>query len=162
MSEQLTPDRLGSRQLRIVPSTVSVQLEFDRWLVRAARLLPYLEEQVLGETVDFSRPYAEAVLIGGRRLSSFRIRTYLCPSEPHDFERLDSFGEPQHCPLNYAVNLGVWLVWDPASGRGGRGAFFPDSRLTVASFRDGLSKTVCAAEVRAYTPYGAMRALPAN
>ena len=90
--------------------------------------------------------------IHGQRISSLRIAQYQCPSEINDRGRDDASG-PLHWPLNYAVNLGTWFVWDPATGEGGAGAFYPNSRLQPGSIRDGLSKTVCAAEVKAYTPY---------
>ena len=62
-------------------------------------------------------------------------------------------GEKLYYPLNYGMNLGVWFVWDPVTRKGGDGAFVPNGELKASSFRDGLSKTLCAAEVRAYTPY---------
>ena len=51
------------------------------------------------------------------------------------------------------VNVGVWFVWDPATNNGGDGATYPNSRLTPAHFQDGLSNTLCASEVKAFTPY---------
>jgi prepilin-type processing-associated H-X9-DG protein len=81
-----------------------------------------------------------------------RVPTYLCPSELRDEVRI-SDGVPEHYPLNYAVNLGVWFVWDPASKLGGSGIFYPDSRLKASQIRDGLSFTLCAAEVKAWNPY---------
>jgi prepilin-type processing-associated H-X9-DG protein len=57
-------------------------------------------------------------------------------------------------PQNYGFNFGTWAVWNPGDGTGGDGAFFPNARLTPASFTDGLSNTLMLAEVKAYTPYG--------
>ncbi len=122
-----------------------------------ALLLPNLEQAPLVSSVDFELGYEEATDIQTAdgtvaSLSSMRIPTYLCPSERRDEVRL-SGGTPTHYPLNYAVNLGVWFVWDPATGQGGEGAFYPESYLRAAEFRDGLSYTLCAAEVKAWTPY---------
>ncbi len=89
---------------------------------------------------------------GGQPVSSFRVNPYLCPSEPNDVVRYED-GVARHYPLNYGVNCGVWLVWDPATKQGGAGAYFPESWLRTRDFKDGLSKTLCLAEVRAYTPY---------
>lgn len=118
-----------------------------------ARLLPYLEENAIARRVDFAQSYnstnADETDV---RVSSLRIPTYLCPSEPHDMVRMKN-GVPKHYPLNYGVSLGEWFVWDPATGRGGGGAFFPESSLKHAAFVDGLSNTICAAEVKAFTPY---------
>ncbi|MGL4423873.1 MAG: DUF1559 domain-containing protein, partial [Gemmataceae bacterium] len=56
-------------------------------------------------------------------------------------------------PHNYGVNFGSWLAWDPVTGRGGDGMFFPNARLNANSVADGLSNTLCISEVKAYTPY---------
>ena len=122
-----------------------------------ALLLPHLEQVKLFSTIDFDRSYKEAVDIEtadgvATRLSAMRIPTYLCPSERRDEVRL-SGGAPEHYPLNYAVNLGEWFVYDPETGEGGSGSFFPESRLKTAEFGDGLSFTMCAAEVKAWQPY---------
>jgi len=118
-----------------------------------ARILEYIEEGIIGSHVDFETNYNNAAAVGGQKLSSLKVPPYLCPSELHDFVRLDNSGNPQHYPLNYAMNLGIWFVYDPATGQGGEGAFYPDSWLSEREFQDGLSKTMCAAEVKAYTPY---------
>jgi prepilin-type processing-associated H-X9-DG protein len=60
---------------------------------------------------------------------------------------------PEHYPLNYAANAGIWFVYDPATGIGGPGAFQPDREFAPAAFLDGLSNTVAMAEVKAYNPY---------
>jgi prepilin-type N-terminal cleavage/methylation domain-containing protein len=116
-----------------------------------ALILPYLEEDGLFQHVDPDASYG-TVAIGGQLLSGYRVNPYLCPSEPNDVPRLkDEVRE--HYPLNYAVNLGTWFVWDPARRKGGQGAFYPESWLRSRDFKDGMSKTLCAAEVKAYTPY---------
>lgn len=119
-----------------------------------ARILPFLEQGAIYETIDFTVPYEDptAVLPDGTPVRTVRIAAYQCPSEIHDRPRLKN-GEVVHYPLNYAVNMGVWFVWDPVYGRGGKGAFHPNSELRPASFIDGLSNTICASEVKAYTPY---------
>lgn len=122
-----------------------------------ALLLQNLEQTQLVSEVDFDLSYENAVDIETAdgavgRLSAMRVPTYVCPSEQRDEVRL-SDAVPEHYPLNYGVNLGVWFVWDPATRQGGGGAFYPDSRLTAGEFRDGLSFTLCVAEVKAWTPY---------
>ncbi len=118
-----------------------------------ALLLPYLEERAIGEAINYDLPYGDpAQVIGDRRISSLRIDTYLCPSETQDVVRLNN-DLPYHYPLNYGMNLGVWFVWDPVQKEGGAGAYYPVRGLSTQSFRDGMSKTLCAAEVKAYTPY---------
>ena len=117
-----------------------------------ARILPYLEADNLFEQIDFTQSYKVAAAMGGKPLSAMRIPTYLCPSEPNDQVRLKD-GQPVHYPLNYAVNLGVWFVFDPATKQGGNGAFCPFGQVKHQHFIDGLSATLCVAEVKAYTPY---------
>ena len=66
----------------------------------------------------------------------------MCPSETQDRVRLDGSGVPYHYPLNYALNVGTYLIFSPVTGADGGAAFAPNSRLTPASFLDGLSNTL--------------------
>jgi len=47
----------------------------------------------------------------------------------------------------------VYFVFDPATGRGGDGAFYPNSFLRLGEFADGTSNTLLTAEVKAWQPY---------
>ena len=137
------------------PSSICLpvsQIVGDRgdWSIQA-RLLPYMEQGTLYEFMDFNYSY-EGVMFDGKPISTVRIPTYLCPSEAHDQMRLKA-GEPHHWPLNYGINMGDWFIYDPATGRGSDGATYPNSRLRPRDFSDGLSSTLCAAEVKAFTPY---------
>ena len=131
-----------------------------------ALLLPNIEQGTLFAGIDFELDYGQAAAITTAdgvttKLSAMRVPTYLCPSETRDEVRLSN-GQPEHYPLNYAVNLGTWFVWDPATKQGGNGAFYPDSKLKAADFRDGMSFTICAAEVKGWTPYLRNAALSAD
>ncbi len=121
------------------------------WSIHA-RLLPYLEEDAVADHVDFKESYTNSSADNAPQVSILRIPTYLCPSEPNDRVRLKD-GKPYHYPLNYGFNLGVWFVWDPATGRGGDGPYYPESKVRARQISDGLSKTLCVAEVKAYTAY---------
>jgi prepilin-type processing-associated H-X9-DG protein len=55
--------------------------------------------------------------------------------------------------VNYAVNVGEWFVYDPVTSEGGSGMFYPNSRLKPSEIGDGLTTTLCVAEVRGWTPY---------
>src|SRR5690606_19821837 len=125
-----------------------------------AQLLPYLEQKATHSEVDYNLPYNDDTLVvetaDGQpdvRISALRVPTYLCPSEVRDEVRLDGSGNPNHYPLNYAVNLGVWFVWDPNTLKGGDGAFYPNSKLTAGDFLDGQSYTMALAEVKAWGTY---------
>ncbi len=119
-----------------------------------AQLLPYLEQKATHSEINYNLPYSDDSFVvttaDGEdvRLSALRVPTYLCPSEVRDEMR-----DGTHYPLNYAVNLGVWFVWDPETGKGGDGAFYPNSKLTAGDFLDGQSFTMAFAEVKAWNAY---------
>jgi prepilin-type N-terminal cleavage/methylation domain-containing protein len=122
-----------------------------------AQILPHLEQTNLYAQLDFERSYDLAANVqtadgATTKLSALRVPTYLCPAESRDEARFNN-GTAEHYPLNYAVNMGVWLVYDPNTRRGGDGVFSPGSRLRTGEVADGLSQTLCAAEVKAWTPY---------
>lgn len=130
--------------------------DINGWSTQAL-LLPYLEQVSLHTQIDFNESYEDAgpvTLADGTvtALTSMRVPTYLCPSERRDEVRYEN-GQPEHYPLNYGMNLGDWFVWDPSTGEGGNGVFYPNSRVASSQVRDGLSFTTCAAEVKAWNPY---------
>ncbi len=122
-----------------------------------AQLLPYHEQGVTFEYIDFDLDYnlaPDVITADGTttRLSALRNPTFLCPSEVQDEVRI-SGGIETHYPLNYAVNCGIWFVYDPVTKDGGAGAFYPGSKLKASDFRDGLSNTMAMAEVKGYQSY---------
>lgn len=138
-----------------LPATPS-SVDIDGWSA-PAQLLPYLEQAVTHSYIDFDQSYELAIPVvtaDGKvtQITALRTPTYICPSEVRDEVKYEN-GLPAHYPINYGVNLGIWFVWNPATETGGPGAFFPNSQLTGGSFKDGLSNTLCAAEVKAWTPY---------
>jgi len=114
------------------------------------RILPHLEQGNAYKRIRLDIAW-DAQL--GTGVPTMRTPTYLCPSEIHDTVRVDSSGNPLTYPHNYGFNFGTWLIYDPPTGRGGDGAFFVNSSTDPASFTDGLSNTLCAAEVKAFTAY---------
>ena len=114
------------------------------------RLLPFLEHGFAYDMVDLDQPWD---LQRDTGIPTMRVPTYLCASEEFDQVRLDDSGNPKVYPQNYGFNFGSWLVYDPATDTGGDGAFHPNSRLRPRNFHDGLSRTLGAADVKAYTSY---------
>ncbi len=113
------------------------------------RILPYLEEAQLYANVDLNVAWDFQAAIDGLRIPIFQ-----CPSDPKAEEQRDpGGGKVRLYSTNYGFNLGTWFVYDPATGEGGDGVFFPDSHLKMSAIRDGTSKTLMAAEVHAWTPY---------
>ena len=135
--------------------TLTTDANIDGWSIHAI-LLPYLEQKVLSDSVDYTLSYnlaSDIVTADGvsTKLSAMRVPVYLSPGEPRDEVRLDP--GPKHYPLNYAVNCGTWLVWNPATGDGGWGVAYPNSEIKTAQIHDGLSQTMFFAEVKGWQPY---------
>ena len=120
-------------------------LKFDSWSAQA-RLLPYLEQANLGQLIDWRLNYASQP-----EVTKTRVPVYVCPNEPGDHQRVSS--KLTHYPLNYAINVGTWFVFDPRSSLGGDGLVYPNSSTNFASVGDGTSNTLAFAEVKAWNPY---------
>ena len=71
-----------------------------------SRILPYVEQDNLYKSIDFTTPYSTQPAV-----TSKRIGLYICPSEINDkgFGVDATYGN-KHWTLNYAVNLGTWGV----------------------------------------------------
>ena len=139
-----------------IDRSVGISGNNGSWSVHG-RLLPFLDQSAAFARVRLDRAWDDQLDTG---VPTLRVPVYLCPSEPDDRMRLDDGGAAKVYPQNYGFNMGVWFVWDPATGRGGDGAFFPNSALKPKHFVDGLSKTLAAAEVKAFTPYFRNTAVP--
>ncbi|TWT78567.1 hypothetical protein Pla123a_13600 [Posidoniimonas polymericola] len=116
-----------------------------------ARLLPYLEEAQFESLIDYDQDY-ESTVFGDGFIGAYRVSAYLCPSEEQDTVRI-SDGQPMHYPLNYGVNRGVFLVFDPTGKQQEVGAFQASVGTKMAQISDGTSKTLMLAEVKGWTPY---------
>lgn len=113
------------------------------------RILPFLDQGNLYNSVDLTMAWDFQAAIDG-----LKIPSYSCPSDPKaDTARDPGKGKVTLYPTNYGFNFGTWFVYDPVTGKGGNGAFFPNSRLRMSAFTDGTSNTLMAAEVKAWTPY---------
>jgi prepilin-type N-terminal cleavage/methylation domain-containing protein/prepilin-type processing-associated H-X9-DG protein len=119
------------------------------WSVHG-RILPFVEQGNAYARVNLEVAWDAQ---GNTGVPSTRIPVYICPSEIHDRVRVDASGNPYVYPVNYAFNLGTWFVYDPQTGAGGDGMFAPNARIKPGAIRDGLSNTLGAAEVKAFTPY---------
>jgi len=129
----------------VFPPTLCLTLSgapYGEWGPQA-RLLPYLDQANLYSLINFSLPYESQVLV-----TRARIPSYICPSEANDRASVQD-GISQY-PLNYAANLGTWLVFDPVTGQTGDGAFGPNSQIGIRDFTDGTSQTLAFSEVKAF------------
>ena len=127
----------------------------DGWSAQAG-LLPYIEAIALASAIDYGAGYGAATLwVDGVEypVASFRVPTYLCPSETNDVPRFGDMGEPEHYPLNYCYNAGTWFVYDPNDNTAGEGMFTAGRATRLRDCLDGLSNTLAFAEVKAWNPY---------
>lgn len=113
-----------------------------------ARILPFLEQGSVFKGINFNYSYSHPT---NSQVPPMRLSLFVCPSEISDTVRNNSSGVKVHYPINYGVNQGVWLVYDPLA-RFGTGMFYPNSMMTTGAIRDGLSSTLCAAEVAMWSP----------
>jgi len=131
----------------ITPGTV-LSGNNGSWSIHG-RILPYLEQRSVYDRVRLNVAWDAQRDTG---VPMLRIPVFLCPSDPNDTVRTKN-GDPYIYPQTYGFNFGTWLVYDPAANQGGDGAFFVNSRLRPRDFSDGLSNTLCIAEVKAFTSY---------
>ncbi len=132
----------------IVDLTVTTTGNNGSWGVHG-RILPFLEEANLYQRVDIAQAWDFQTAI-----DELRIPVFQCPSDRQSAIMRDpGNGKSRLFSTNYGFNMGTWFVFDPSTGKGGDGVFFPNSRLKAAKIADGLSKTIMASEVAAWTHY---------
>ncbi len=125
--------------------------EGEVWSAQA-KILPFMQEITAFKNINFRVGTEEVSFPDGTPVQTVRVPTFICPDEQHDTVKI-SGGKPASYPHNYGVNMGTWLVYNPANDSGGQGCFFPNAHLRPGDITDGLSKTLMAAEVKAFTPY---------
>jgi prepilin-type N-terminal cleavage/methylation domain-containing protein len=113
------------------------------------RILAFLEQGNLQQQINLADNWKTEFAIDG-----VRVAAYQCPSDPRAGEIRDKgSSQPRLYAVTVGFNYGDWFVYDPATGEGGRGAFYPNRALPLAAIRDGLSHTMLASEVHAWQPY---------
>lgn len=123
----------------------------ESWSVHS-HLLPYLDDSTSYSQLNFSKdwtdPDNQATGIPQQQFAVFS-----CPSDPNG--STVHFAGPDEgyvYPVNYAFNFGHWMVFNPAGHCGGDGCFTRNGHIGSGQIADGLSNTLCAAEVKAYQP----------
>jgi len=140
---------------RFPPSAQAVAIAGKAPWSGQAMLLPYLEGDTLFRRIDFTKPYSDPVnagLMPPNGVSAFRVDVLVCPGETKATPVLDGNNAPKHFPLNYGLNTGAYLIYDPVTRADGEAAFAPFRKIKASNYTDGLSKTLAMAEVKAYTP----------
>ncbi len=118
------------------------------WSVHG-RILDQIEQGNAGVRVNLEVAWDAQLATG---VPQTRIPVLLCPSEINDTVRVRN-GAPFVYPHTYGFNFGTWLVWNPVTGQGGDGVFYPNARVKPTGITDGTSNTLMLAEVKAFTPY---------
>ncbi len=138
----------------VLPPSAAVNLSVSAtsnngsWSIHG-RLLPFLDQANIYNSVDLSIAWDNQLSISGRK-----VPIYSCPSDPKsDRVRDPGGGRALLYPTTYGFNFGTWFVFNPTNGLGGDGAFYPNSKITLGAFIDGTSNTMLASEVKAWTPY---------
>jgi prepilin-type N-terminal cleavage/methylation domain-containing protein len=120
-----------------------------------AFLLPFIDGGTIYAQINFSLGYHHlnnTSVYPPFGPAATRIPVLLCPSDVGDRARLNASGQPEHYPINYALNVGRYLVFNPVTGANGGGAFAPNSRLDTRDFTDGTSNTLAMSEVKGFNP----------
>lgn len=118
------------------------------WSIHA-KILPMIEQGGAYANIDFQNDWHTQVDLG---ISHHGVATYSCPSDLRAGYRIRD-GKPYVHSTSYAFNMGTWLIYDPVTRTSGNGAFRVAAKTKTSSFLDGLSNTLCAADVKSYTSY---------
>ncbi len=119
------------------------------WSVHG-RLLPYLEQNSAAAKVRLDLRWHDPINLAAG-VQTLRVAVFNCPSDPNGDTIHDAGpGEGFVRPLNYGFNIGTWFVYDPRSQVMGPGVFHPNSFFSTSAITDGLSNTLCAAEVKSF------------
>jgi type II secretory pathway pseudopilin PulG len=123
----------------------------ESWSVHS-HLLPYLDQTTAYRKLDFGKDWTDP----GNQATGVpqqQIAVYSCPSDPNGSAVHFAGSEEGYVfPANYAFNFGHWMVFNPAGHCEGDGCFTRNGRIGAAQISDGLSNTLCAAEVKTYQP----------
>ena len=119
------------------------------WSIHA-KILPMMDQVNSYDRIDFNADWHDQVESG---VPSQGVPVYSCPSDWRSAYRIQDDGAPYVHSTSYGVNMGSWFVYDPVSGKSGDGSFRVAQQTTIADFTDGLSNTLCAADVKSFTSY---------
>lgn len=114
------------------------------------RLLPFLEQGGAASKVRLDLRWHDPINLASG-IQTLRVDSFTCPSDPNSETIYDGGpGEGFVRPVNYGFNVGTWFVYDPRTQRMGSGCFHPNSFFSASAITDGLSNTLCAAEVKSF------------
>ncbi len=139
-----TFDRLPL-SMAIVP-TVTTN---SSWSVHG-RIMPYLDQVSFYSQIDLQQTWSSA--INGPVVTGRRVPVYVCPSDTKSNTPRSTSGVNLYS-TNYGFNFGTWFIYDPVTGVGGDGLFYPNGSLRLEDAKDGTSNTLLASEVKSWQAY---------
>jgi prepilin-type N-terminal cleavage/methylation domain-containing protein/prepilin-type processing-associated H-X9-DG protein len=116
-----------------------------------ARLLPFAEQGALFNAINLVQKASDPV---NTTVTASSVKVLICPSEtqPTPSTTTSSSGVTTISGIsNYGWNVGDWYVYGGPAGPLNRSAFQANASRPLAAFTDGLSQSLLAAEVKAYT-----------
>ena len=131
--------------MSIVPSVTTNA----SWSIHG-RIAPYLDQAALFNKIDLQKNWSDPV--NAPIVSGFRVPMYICPSDAKGGQARVTSGVNLYS-TNYGFNLGTWFYFDPTTGNGGDGLFFPNSSVKFGHLVDGTSNTLMASEVKSWQAY---------
>ena len=114
------------------------------WSVNG-RILSFMEQNTLFNAINLSTNQTAAVNLTVTGLS---IGVFVCPSEVNPQSYDASYGSSAVSTIGWC--MGDWYVWGGFGALPNRTAFGPNLSRRAADFRDGLSLTLMASEVRSH------------
>ncbi len=114
------------------------------WSVNG-RILSFMEQNTLFNAINLSTNQTAPVNLTVTGLS---INVFICPSEVNPQSYDASFGSSAVSTVGWC--MGDWYVWGGFGALPNRTAFGPNLSRRAADFRDGLSSTLMASEVRSH------------
>ncbi|TWU08411.1 Type II secretion system protein G precursor [Stieleria varia] len=115
------------------------------------RILPYLEQGHVLDRVRLDIDWHDPLNLA-TGVQHMQIPVFSCPSDPlSDDLYYDDEGSVR--PVNYGFNFGSWFIFDPRDNTYGDGCFHVNARIGPQAITDGLSNTLCMAEVKTFTSY---------
>lgn len=128
------------------------------WSVHG-RIMPYLDQANFYNQIDLQQAWSSAV--NAPIVSGNKVPVYVCPSDAKSGTPRSASGVNLYC-TNYGFNFGTWFIYNPATGAGGDGFFYPNSSLRLDNAKDGTSNTLLASEVKSWQAYTRNAAPPST
>ncbi len=131
------------------PSLTMPSPSGSSWSVHG-RIMPYMDQANLFNQINIQEAFSSAT--NAPLVSGYRVPVYICPSDAKGGTPRVASGVSLYCQ-NYGFNFGTWFVYNPTTGQGGDGLFYPNSRIRLGDLTDGTSNTLAASEVKSWQAY---------